>query len=255
MVPPICPQMEGTTQIGLCLAAVRAAWRLPLHPRAGGGNERDPTTTAMPKKRQDPKAKEERQDENQDPSAVAESTSTEPAAEPEPEPQPPALVDELEAERARADENYDKYLRAVAELDNFRKRARQEIEEFRRYATEGLITELLAVVDNLGRALDSAEQNGDVGTLTQGVSLTLRQLIDILESQGLRAIEAEGRRFDPHLHEAVLRVDVEPDLDNVVIEELQRGYMLGDRVLRPAMVKVGMCVEPQSEEQPATDDE
>jgi molecular chaperone GrpE len=182
-----------------------------------------------------------------------EEETVQPAPEPETsevaeEPGVPATLDELEAERARADENYDRYLRAVAELDNYRKRTRQEMDEFRKYAAEGLVSQLLEVADNLERAVGSAQQEGDLSTLVHGVSLTLRQLIDVLESHGVRAIEAEGRPFDPNLHEALGRVEAEPDMDNVVVEELQRGYTLHGRVLRPAIVKVGMYCQPEPPE-------
>jgi len=164
---------------------------------------------------------------------------------------PPATLDELAAERARADENYDLYLRAVAELDNFRKRTRQEMVEFRKFAAEGLVGQLLEVADNLARALESADAGGDGGALAQGVSMTLRQLMDVLASHGLRRIEADGRQFDPNLHEAVLRVDTGPEMDNVVVEEMQAGYTLHGRVVRPALVKVGRCAEPETEVAPA----
>ena len=175
------------------------------------------------------------------------------AAEPEVDPTPiglrsnpadtPHPTPELAAETARADENYDRYLRAVADLDNYRKRTRNEMEEFRKYAVEGMVIQLLQVADNLTRAVDSAQTSGDLPSVVQGVSMTLRQLQDVLECHGVKRIEAEGLPFDPNLHEAVMRVETGPESDGIVVEELQRGYMLHGRVVRPAMVKVGQYTE------------
>ena len=149
---------------------------------------------------------------------------------------------ELEALRAERDtwkERADVALRTAAEADNARRRARQEIEEARKYASEKLITDLLPVVDNFTRALEAAEQNPSVEALKEGVEATHRQLLDALQRVGLSRIEAVGQPFDPNVHEAIMQVaPADGQEANQVVEELRAGYKLHDRVVRPSLVKV-----------------
>jgi molecular chaperone GrpE len=133
----------------------------------------------------------------------------------------------------------DRYLRAVAEMDNVRKRARAEAEDARRYANERLLSELIPVLDNFTRALEAAEQSQDFEALKSGVSLIHRQLTEVLTRAGLQRIEALGQPFDPNQHEAIMQVEPgEGQEPNQVIEELRAGYKLSDRVVRPSLVKV-----------------
>ena len=148
------------------------------------------------------------------------------------------LMERCKAAEARADEEHENFLRALADFNNYRRRAREEFEQSRRFAIEDFIMRLLPVLDNFERAIKTAEEIKDYDALHGGVILILRQLRDVLEKEGVKPIEAEGQEFDPMKHEAVMRVDTEECPDNIIIEEFQKGYMLGDKVIRPSMVKV-----------------
>lgn len=148
------------------------------------------------------------------------------------------LEAELVQAKAKADEHYDRLLRLQAEFDNYRKRTQKEKAEIIKYASEHLIEELLPVLDNFERAASSAQLNPDLKTFSQGVDLIFRQLQTALGKEGLKMIEAMGQPFDPNLHDAVLRVESDEHPENTVVEELQKGYYLKEKVLRPSMVKV-----------------
>lgn len=148
------------------------------------------------------------------------------------------LKERLEAAERRADEEHDKFLRTLAEFDNFRKRSREEFQQVCTFAIEDLVIRLLPVLDNFERAIKTAEEIKDYDALHGGVILILRQLRDILTKEGVTPIEAQGKLFDPNLHEAVMRVDTDECADGMIIEEFQAGYTLGDKVIRPSMVKV-----------------
>jgi len=158
----------------------------------------------------------------------------------------PESLEEALAELARLKEeaalNYDRWLRSMAEAENVRRRCEREKSDYLKFATEKLIRELLPVVDNLERALGHAEQQSQdeagCASLHQGVELTLKALKGALEGQGVAAVEALGRPFDPNLHEAVSVEEREGATDNEVVGQLQRGYLLKDRLLRPALVVV-----------------
>ncbi len=142
-----------------------------------------------------------------------------------------------EAEK-RADEEHENFLRTLAEYTNFRRRAKEELDQARKFATEDIIIRLLPILDNFDRAIKAAEEIGDFDALHGGVILILRQLQDLLEKEGVQPIEAVGKEFDPNLHEAVIGEDTDEYPDNTIIEEFQKGYTLGDKVVRPSMVKV-----------------
>lgn len=148
------------------------------------------------------------------------------------------LKERLEAAEKRADEEHDKFLRTLAEFDNFRKRSREEFQQVCTFAIEDLVIRLLPVLDNFERAIKTAEEIKDYDALHGGVILILRQLRDILTKEGVTPIEAQGKLFDPNLHEAVMRVDTDEYPDGTIVEEFQAGYTLGDKVIRPSMVKV-----------------
>ena len=137
-----------------------------------------------------------------------------------------------------ASDNYDQLLRMAAELDNYKKRSSREREEFINYANEELIKELLPVVDSCERAISSAKAAEETGGILEGLELIFKQLYSVLEKRGVTYIEAVDKPFDPNYHEAVMTVSGIDYQDNVVVEELQRGYTLRDRVIRPSMVKV-----------------
>ena len=143
--------------------------------------------------------------------------------------------DRLGALQAERDELFDRLQRLAAEFDNFRKRAAREQGEVIVRANERLVKELLPVLDDLGRALDAAEEHQEA-QLEEGVRLVHRSLASLLEREGLAEIETDGK-FDPHVHEALLTQPSELE-EGSVLEVIQKGYRLGDRVLRPARVVV-----------------
>jgi molecular chaperone GrpE len=140
----------------------------------------------------------------------------------------------LKAERTALQ---DRLLRTAAEFDNYRKRIDRERREQADSAATGLLTEFLPVVDNLERALQ-APSGPEAAGYRAGIELILRQLVDLLRKRGVTPIEALGTDFDPRIHQAVSQEASDAHRDGEVMEEMQRGYMLGDRLLRPAMVKV-----------------
>ena len=159
-----------------------------------------------------------------------ESTAT--AADDAPQ---PADTAELTKQR---DDYYDRLLRKTAEFDNYRKRTDRERQQLAEAAAADLIKDLLPLVDDLERAL-KADAGSDAGTaIRRGVELIYKQLLDTLRKRGVTPIEALGQDFDPHFHMAVTYEPAEGRREGEVVEEFTRGYMLGDRLLRPAMVKV-----------------
>jgi molecular chaperone GrpE len=134
---------------------------------------------------------------------------------------------------------YDKLLRRQAEFDNYRKRIERERSELYQHGREDVLLQFLPVVDNFERALSSLEESeGDAEALRRGVELIHKQFKDALSKLGLEPVEAVGHTFDPHVHEAVTTEVTDKHKENTVIEEFQRGYKIGDRLLRPAKVKV-----------------
>jgi molecular chaperone GrpE len=158
----------------------------------------------------------------------------------------PQSVPEIDRLKAEAAENWDKYLRAAAELDNYRKRVAREKEELARYTSERVVAALLPVLDNLERALVAAEQHtADNEALLDGLKQIQSQFRRTLEEFGLKeVIVHEGHPFDPNLHEAVGHIESAEHAEGHVIEQLQRGYKLADRLLRPARVVVSKGTPP-----------
>lgn len=148
-----------------------------------------------------------------------------------------AAVAALQAEIA---DLRDRSIRTLADFENYRRRSERERDELKRYAIGDVLRELLPVVDNLRRALAAG---GTVDDLKTGVELTLRQFTELLKQRGIAEVPALGEPFDPALHEAVARVDDETVEAPTVIDELQRGYTLHGKLLRPALVRVAMPAE------------
>jgi len=159
-----------------------------------------------------------------------------------------SLREVLTAKTREAEAHYDRYLRAVAEFDNARKRAARDREDYTRYANESLIRELLPVLDNLDRALQAARSEPAAAPLTAGVELIQRELLRVLEKFGVTPFVSMGTPFDPGRHEAIARVLAADQPDMTVIGEIARGYLLNGRVLRPAMVTVAMAPEARGED-------
>ncbi|WP_102263645.1 nucleotide exchange factor GrpE [Mesobacillus jeotgali] len=144
-------------------------------------------------------------------------------------------VAELEGKLEEAD---NRYLRLQADFDNFRRRSRIELEASAKYRAQNIISDLLPAIDNFERALKMDVDNEQAKSLKQGVEMVYRSLLDALKNEGVEIIEAVGKEFDPHLHQAVMQAEDENFGPNIVVEEFQKGYMLKDRIIRPAMVKV-----------------
>jgi molecular chaperone GrpE len=159
------------------------------------------------------------------------------AGAPEASSGPAPAQSELQKLQAERDSLYDRLARQQAEFDNYRKRATREQQEFRQYAVADALKQFLPVLDSFDRALAVATDGGDE-KLRSGVELVRKQMLDTLARLGVTPIEAEGAVFDPQMHEAIEMVDTRDARDNHVISELQRGYRLKDRLLRPAMVRV-----------------
>ncbi len=154
---------------------------------------------------------------------------------------PDAGPDPREQEIARLN---DRLLRLAAEFENYKKRVARDRVEWIRAANEGLLLELLPVLDNLERALAAARKSDSTGALVEGVDLVLRLFQGVLERAGVKPMDSVGQPFDPSLHQAVAVVEAPEVPDGTVLEEVQRGYWIHTRVLRPAMVKVARASAP-----------
>ena len=167
---------------------------------------------------------------------------------PDPDPVGTAIADlrkQLEAKELEAKNSYERYLRQAAELDNFKKRTARERDEAIRFANEALIKDLLPVVDNLERAVAHASGGGNGKPLVEGVEMVLKTLLDVLMKHGVVQITALGQLFDPSKHEAMAQVESGTYEPNSVVDELHKGYMLRDRLLRPALVSVAKAIKSQ----------
>ncbi|MFF2090349.1 nucleotide exchange factor GrpE [Paenibacillus sp. NPDC058174] len=138
----------------------------------------------------------------------------------------------------QAEESQQRYLRVQADFDNFRRRTMKEKEELGQYASMKLIGQLLPVVDNFERAVAAASVNGDYESLSKGVDMIFRQLEQTLQQEGLQAMNTVGEPFNPEFHQAIMTVESDEHEEGIIVEEVQKGYVLKDKVLRPAMVKV-----------------
>lgn len=143
----------------------------------------------------------------------------------------------VELEQQVAELN-QRYLRVNADYENFRRRTREEKEAAAKYRAQSIVEELLPVLDNFERALSVSVESDEAKSLLQGMEMVYRQLQDALTKEGVAVIEAKGQKFDPHLHQAVMQEASSEHEPNEVIDELQKGYKLKDRIIRPAMVKV-----------------
>ncbi len=148
------------------------------------------------------------------------------------------MQQELETARSENEAAADMMLRLAAEMDNYKKRVLKERESLIKYGSQGLVQELLPILDNFGRAIESGNESREFDSFLEGVVMIFKQMSDALERKGISEIDAVGEVFDPNIHEAVMQVNSEEYPENIVVEELQKGYMLHDRVIRPAMVTV-----------------
>ena len=165
-------------------------------------------------------------------------------AETAPSEKPEEMEQRLEAANREAAENYDRMLRVSAEFENYKKRSARDMEDFRKYANQALVKDLLPILDNLELAIKSAsEEDKAGGGLLEGIELTRKEILRVLEKHAVKQIDALGVPFDPSFHEAVMREETDDQPENTVTTELQKGYLMHDRLIRPAMVAVAMPVK------------
>ncbi|KMM58995.1 heat shock protein GrpE [Bacillus glycinifermentans] len=148
------------------------------------------------------------------------------------------LEKQLKELQERLDEKENKLLRVQADFENYKRRARLDLEAAEKYRSQRIISDLLPALDNFERALGIDPDNEQTKSLLQGMEMVHRQILDALQNEGVEIIPSVGEQFDPNLHQAVMQVEDEAYESNAVVEELQKGYKLKDRVIRPSMVKV-----------------
>ncbi|MEA3377049.1 MAG: nucleotide exchange factor GrpE [Chloroflexota bacterium] len=180
--------------------------------------------------------------------AVAEAEAVE-EAEAEELSEVEELQEELEEARAQAEEYLDGWRRAQAEFSNYKKRQRAEQAKMQELANAGLLRKLLPILDDLDRAFVTMPEGIQKLSWSQGLLMIRRKLEAILESEGVEPIETQGETFDPYYHEAVTHEEAEGYEEGEIIGEVQKGYVLGDRVLRPALVRVAKAVPVSPEEE------
>ncbi len=157
----------------------------------------------------------------------------------------------LQERAAERDRFLELLKRERADLLNYQKRVRREQEELRKFALQEFLTEMLPILDDLERALSAAQEGHDVEVLLQGVEMLQGKLEKLLQQAGVKEIETSGRCFDPSYHEAVVQEETDARPDLAILEELQKGYLLHERVLRPARVKVSRRKQPEEAQTPA----
>lgn len=141
------------------------------------------------------------------------------------------LKDQIAAEK-------DRTLRLAAEFENFKKRRQREIDEFKKFANEMVFRQFLSVVDNLERAISAAEENPNDSSLLEGVKLTHKEIFKLFDAFNVKIVEAENKVFDPNFHQAITQEETDEVPENTITKVLQQGYLLHDRLIRPAMVVV-----------------
>ncbi len=165
----------------------------------------------------------------------------EPQKADEAQPQDPIkeLEEKLNSKEQEAQENYDRLLRVSAEFDNYKKRTAREMEEIRKYSNQSLIREMLSVVDHLELAMNSTDGQKTIEKgLVEGLQMTHREILKVFEKFHVTQLSAMGQTFDPTFHEAVMQEETDDFPANTVVKELQKGYLIHDRLLRPSMVVV-----------------
>ena len=177
----------------------------------------------------------------------APTAAEETPAAPAPETLTAETIEELKSRAAKADENWERLLRTTADFDNFKKRAAREKQDALRYATEGLISKIIPVLDNFEMALAAAQNSSAEGlkSLQDGVTMIQSQLKSALTDSGLEEVDASGKTFDPNIHEAVSQQESDDVPEGHVLQQLRKGYKIRERLLRPATVIVAKKVEPK----------
>ena len=189
------------------------------------------------KKTADPEAEEAAETAQPDSGAAAEETD---------------LKKQLATALEEKQQLHEQYLRILAEMDNLRKRTNREKEEIAKFANEGILRDILPVVDNLERAVEHSEKTDNTDGLLEGIRMTLSQFAQVLNRFGVESIDAIGKPFDPAYHQAMGQLESTDHPVNTVMVEMQKGYQLNERLLRPAFV---MLAKPPAETPQATDDD
>ena len=148
------------------------------------------------------------------------------------------LIKKVEKVQEASDKNLDLYIRSQAEIDNLKKRYQKERQDLVKFANESLLKQLLPVVDNLEKAITHSQDEDSIEAIREGIDLTLKGLTDILQKAGVETVEAVGKQFDPNFHEAVSEMADDGVEPGTVIKDLQKGYILNQRLIRPSMVIV-----------------
>ncbi len=148
------------------------------------------------------------------------------------------LNEEILKQKEEAQRNYDNYLRALAEVENTKKRGARDREEYLKFANVNMVKKILPIIDDLHRAIETARASKDVEALVKGVEMVATRMEEALRGEGVTAIESVGKPFDPQYHEALTVEASEKHPENTVIEQFQTGYVMHDRVIRPSLVKV-----------------
>jgi len=156
--------------------------------------------------------------------------------------------DEIQELKEQVTFEKDRALRLSAEFENYKKRTQRETNDFKKFANESIFRQLLSVVDNLERAIGSAQENSEESSLFEGVKLTHKEIIKLFETFNVKVVEAENKPFDPNFHQAVTQEESDEFPDNTVTTVLQKGYILHDRLIRPAMVVVSKKAKKETEE-------
>jgi molecular chaperone GrpE len=161
------------------------------------------------------------------------------------------LEQRLASKEQEAQENYDRLLRISAEFENYKKRSAREMEEFRKFSNQSLIREMLSVVDHLELAMNSTDGQKTIEKgLVEGLAMTHREILKVFEKFHVTPISAMGQTFDPTFHEAVMQEETDDFPENTVVKELQKGYLIHDRLLRPSMVVVAKSATKKNDNHP-----
>ncbi len=161
----------------------------------------------------------------------------------------------LESVEQELKDSHDRFLRVSAEFENYKKRASREMNDFRKFANESLVKAMLPVVDNLDRAIESSSNDDhSIRSVVEGVNMTLKEIRKIFEQFGVKPFESLGKTFDPALHQAVMQKETDNHPEKTILNELEKGYMMHDRLLRPAMVVVSKTTESENQENQAQEE-
>ena len=161
----------------------------------------------------------------------------------------------LESMEQESKDSHDRFLRVSAEFENYKKRAAREMNDFRKFANESFAKAMLSVVDNLDRAIESSsDDDHSNSSVVEGVNMTLKEILKIFEQFGVKPFESLGKTFDPAVHQAVMQGESDDHPEKTILNELEKGYMIHDRLLRPAMVVVSKKTESENQENQAQEE-